>query len=344
MVEFLAEKARNLGLSVEFQDVAEGRQNVLISLPARQQPARHAIGLMPHLDTVSVSESWQLQPEIRDGKLYGRGACDTKGSVAAMFQAIADVASTTRGLAETDILFVGLVDEECQQLGSRALASHLPPLSLAIIGEPTDCHCVTAHKGNLWMKMTLHGQAAHGATPQLGVNAIHKMADFIHLLRNDYQTILQSRSHPLLGHPTLNIGRISGGLQNNIVPDLCSIDVDRRTLPGESAQSFQQEMSQLALSAGLHLDFADSKGVDCPPMETDPHNPFVQSLMHFTGDTCPIGVSYFCDAAIIRSNGTPCVVYGPGNIAQAHTQNEWIDLNSLHLAHSQLTRFLLAQP
>ncbi|MCD8535882.1 MAG: M20/M25/M40 family metallo-hydrolase [Verrucomicrobia bacterium] len=80
MVEFLAEKARNLGLYVEFQDVAQGRQNVLISLPARQQPARHTIGLMPHLDTVSVSESWQLQPEIRDGKLYGRGACDTKGS------------------------------------------------------------------------------------------------------------------------------------------------------------------------------------------------------------------------------------------------------------------------
>lgn len=341
--EFLAGIARKSGLSVDFQaiDALPGRSNLIVRLPAKSAPT-HTILLAPHLDTVSIKEDFQVTPVIQNGRLHGRGACDTKGSVAAMFQALLDVANRTGGLPSTEIVFAGLADEENKQRGSRHLAKSLPPADLAIIGEPTECQCVTAHKGNFWQRITVHGKAAHGAQPQHGVNAIVKMSRLIEALETQYQPLLKSKSHPLLGNPTLNIGKIIGGTQNNIVPDSCSIEVDRRTIPGESLASFHQEIQKIADQTGIEIHWDDSKGVDCPPMETQTSIPMVQKFMQFSETQNPIGVDYFCDAAVIRQNGTPCLVFGPGNIAQAHTRDEWIDLASLHKAHNILSRFLLS--
>ncbi len=341
---FLEEKAVKAGLSVERQPVVDGRENLLVRLPSRSRHPERRILMAPHLDTVSIHDERQLRPAVRDGKLHGRGACDTKGSVAAMFQALLDVAEKTGGLGKTEIVFAGLVDEECQQLGSRKLASVLPRMDLAIIGEPTECQCVTAHKGNLWQRITVRGQSAHGAQPHLGINAIAGMARLVTALEESYVPSLARTRHPLLGSPTLNTGTIRGGTQANIVPDSCHIEVDRRTLPGESMESFRQEILKVAESLDVEIEFEDAKGVECPPMETDPVIPMVQSFMQATGNSRPLGVNYFCDAAIIRTTGTPCVVFGPGNIDQAHTEDEFIEIGSLIKAHSLLTGFLMQQP
>src|SRR5438105_654566 len=158
-----------------------------------------------------------------NGKIFGRGACDTKGSVAAMMTALCELAQGGRRPKETEIVFAGLVDEENGQAGSRALASSGLKADLAIVGEPTRLRAVTAHKGSLWLQLETRGKSAHGARPELGRNAIHQMARIVDVLETEYAKLLRRRRHGLLGHPTVSVGVIQGGTQANIVPDHCSI-------------------------------------------------------------------------------------------------------------------------
>src|SRR6185369_8908332 len=142
-----------------------------------------------------------------------------KGSVAAMLGALCELAAGKARPSETEIVFVGLVDEENAQAGSRAFAKSKFKADLAIVGEPTRLEVVTAHKGSLWLEMETEGIAAHGATPQFGKNAVHEMARIVDWLQTDYAAKLRKRKHPVLGSPTINVGVICGGLQPNIVPD-----------------------------------------------------------------------------------------------------------------------------
>ena len=242
------------------------------------------------------------------------------------------------------MLFVGLVDEECNQAGSRKFAQAGPKGDLAIAGEPTMLQTVTAHKGDLWWRLTAQGKAAHGATPHLGKNAIHTMARVVDVLETEYAKLLRQRSHPLLGSPTCNVGVIRGGTQPNIVPEQAWIDIDRRTLPGETATGVWREIRTLLNRHRLKIDHTDLKGVDSPALETDPQLPLVQEFLRASRRRKTLGVHYFTDAAPITSGGTPAIVFGPGNIAQAHTADEWLDLKQLDQAVAIVTRFLRAQP
>src|SRR5204863_4320853 len=154
-------------------------------------------------------------------------ACDTKGSIAVFLSALIELASTKRRPSSTEICFVALVDEESGQAGSRSLPRSGFKADLAIVGEPTRLQIVTAHKGDLWLQLERRGKAAHGARPELGRNAVHAMARIVDLFETDYATALRKRAHPLLGHPTINVGSIAGGSQPNIVPDRCRIRIDR---------------------------------------------------------------------------------------------------------------------
>ena len=129
------------------------------------------------------------------------------------------------------------MDEEFGQAGSRTLAQKGPRADLAIAGEPTNLKVVSAHKGNLWIKLSTQGKAAHGSTPQHGSNAINYMSPILEALTNEYPKLLSERKHPLLGAPTISVGKIRGGSQPNVVPDSCEIDIDRRTIPGETDES-----------------------------------------------------------------------------------------------------------
>ncbi len=341
VAEFLSHQARRAGLDfIGFQNVLPGRSNFLTSLSPTGKVERRIL-LAPHLDTVGA-EGNQLQPIIKNGRLHGRGACDTKGSVAAFFTALCAVAKSRQRPQHTEIIFAGLVDEENGQRGSRALADSRFEADLAIVGEPTRCRVVTAHKGDLWLRLTTRGKAAHGARPELGRNAVHAMARVVNALETDYAAQLRRRRHPLLGHGTVNVGSIRGGVQANIVPDHCEISIDRRTLPGETQAGVRREIQTLLRKHKLTATIADTKDASCPALETDPRQPLVREFLKAADQSRPLGVDYFCDAAILAAGGIPSVVFGPGDIAQAHTADEWIALSQLEKATALLTRFLLS--
>ena len=358
VADFLATVAARAGLEVEFQKVLPGRSNVIARL-LPQGKIRQTILLAPHLDTVGADDL-QFVPRRKNGRLYGRGACDTKGSVAAMLTALGELANAKSRPRETEIVFVGLVDEENAQAGSRAFVGQASSLSpsfpkirdrrdacptvLAIVGEPTRLQVVTAHKGSLWLQLETRGKAAHGATPQLGRNAVHEMARIVNLLEVDYAARLRRRRHPLLGTATVNTGMISGGAQPNIVPDRCAITIDRRTLPGETEAGVRREINALLRAKRLSAKISDKKLAPCLPLETNPKLPLVRQFLRSIGQRRPLGVDFFCDAAVLSEGGIPSVVFGPGDIAQAHTADEWISLDSLERGENLLLNFLKSLP
>ena len=338
VAEFLAATAAQAGLDVEFQAVSPGRSNLLARLSPRGKVQQRLL-LAPHLDTVNATDE-QFIPRTRNGRLYGRGACDTKGSVAAMLTALCELAQGRQRPAETEIVFAGLVDEEQGQAGSRALVSRGFTADMAIVGEPTRSQVVTAHKGTLWLCLETHGKSAHGSWPELGRNAVHEMARVVDLLETDYAAQLKRRRHPLLGSATVSVGAICGGSQANIVPDRCSILIDRRTLPGETEAGVRREILQVLRRKRLTVAFAKDPLPPCLPLETDPRLPLVTRFLKTVGQRKPVGVRYFCDASVLGHGGIPSVVFGPGNIAQAHTADEWISLVELERGKGLLLRFL----
>jgi acetylornithine deacetylase len=357
VADFLASVATRAGLEVEFQKVLPGRSNLIVRLLPRNK-IRWTVLLAPHLDTVNADDA-QFIPRRKDGRLYGRGACDTKGSVAAMLIALCELANSKQRPKETEIIFAGLVDEENAQAGSRAFVKQASSLSpslgkisnrqdacptLAVVGEPTRLQVVTAHKGSLWLQLETHGRAAHGATPQLGKNAIHEMARIVEILETDYAARLRRLRHPLLGTATVSVGTICGGTQPNIVPDRCAITIDRRTLPGETDIGVQREMAAFLNSQKLRAKISSAKLAPALPLETNPKLPLVREFLRSVGQMRPAGVDFFCDAAVLSAGGIPSVVFGPGDIAQAHTADEWISLALLERGKDLLLRFLNSLP
>jgi len=365
VADFLASVAAKAGLEVEFQNVlvlADGhhRSNLIVRLLPRNK-IRRTILLAPHLDTVDADES-QFVPRVRNGRLYGRGACDTKGSVAAMLTALCELAGARSRPNETAIIFAGLIDEEQAQAGSRALVRSsafrrlgpsITPLdclkaefqtTFAIVGEPTRLQVVTAHKGSLWLQLETRGKAAHGATPQLGRNAVREMARIVCALEADYSARLRKRKHPLLGSATVSVGTICGGTQPNIVPDRCVISIDRRTLPGETETGVSREIAAFLRSKNLPAKIFSTKLAPALPLETNPKLPLVRQFLRSIGQPKPRGVDFFCDAAVLSAGGIPSVVFGPGDIAQAHTKDEWISLTELERGKNLLLKFLKSLP
>jgi acetylornithine deacetylase/succinyl-diaminopimelate desuccinylase-like protein len=344
--DFLAATAAKAGLDLEFQKVVvsdgQPRSNVIVRLRPRNK-IHQTILLAPHLDTVGADAA-QLIPRRKNGRLLGRGACDTKGSVAAMLTALCELAESKSRPLETEIIFAGLIDEEHAQAGSRALVASGFKADLAIVGEPTKLQVVTAHKGSLWLQLETRGRAAHGATPQLGKNAVQEMARIVEILETDYAAQLRRRKHKLLGHATVNVGQISGGTQPNIVPDRCTITIDRRTLPGETELGVRREIAALFRAKGLAAKIFNAKLAPALALETDPKLPLVRQFFQSAGQSKPVAVDYFCDAAVLAAGGIPSVVFGPGDIAQAHTADEWISLAQLERGKNLLLKFLKSLP
>jgi len=361
VADFLASTADRAGLELKWQEVFPGRSNLLIHLTPAGGKVRRRILLAPHMDTVGVDGEARFKPVVTAGRLHGRGACDTKGSIAVYLAALLELAARGPRPRETEIILTALVDEENNQSGSRALVagtllspsrknskrrtedkSVLP--TLAIVGEPTLCKVVTAHKGDLWLRLTTRGKSAHGSKPHLGKNAVHAMARVVEELETRYAATLKRRTHPLLGHATVNVGFIAGGRQPNIVPDRCEILIDRRTLPGETDAGVFAEINSLLRRLGVDAEVTDTKNAPCPALETDPNLPLVRQLTRCVGQRRALGVDYFSDAAVLASGGIPSVLLGPGDIAQAHTADEWVELAQLERLARLLVKFLRDQP
>jgi acetylornithine deacetylase/succinyl-diaminopimelate desuccinylase-like protein len=335
--EWVGAFLRQLGAQVTFDEVQPGRPNVIGRFHAAG--AKPKVLLAPHLDTVSVG-GMTIDPfgaEIRDGKLWGRGASDTKGTAAAMLAALEALRDRLPHLG-AEITFVGLMGEESSQYGSKHFGKHHPDYDFALVGEPTNCQVVHTHKGSLWVDLTTRGKAVHGATPERGENAILKMLPILQRLSTDFvrQVGDAQFAHPVLGRSTVNFGTIRGGTRKNIVADLCQASLDIRFTPLLHQRGAMAMLEEFL--AGTDVEIR-SFG-ECAPLDTDPQNPFVQKLAKVGIGLA--GAPWFCDAAWLAEAGIPGVAAGPGSIAQAHTCDEFLSLADLEEGVGFYQRFLEA--
>jgi acetylornithine deacetylase len=308
-----------------------------------------------HQDTVPVEGMTiaPFEPVIRDGRLYGRGACDVKGGMAAMIAALARLAELPAAERPTVVLAC-TVNEEYGFTGAMALVrawtspARLIPRKpdLAVIAEPTNLDVVVAHKGVVRWRCHASGRAAHSSRPELGDNAIYKMARTLTAIeRYQNQVVGMLAAHPLCGLSTISVGTIRGGASVNIVPDRCTIEIDRRLPPGETPDAARQHLVEYL--AGQQLGFTpehDSPYMQGPPLSDEHNQTLADDLTRLAtevaGPSRKIGVAYATDAAFLSAAGVPSVVFGPGSIEQAHTDHEWIDLDQLAHAAEIYYRFL----
>ncbi len=351
----------DLGLPHWRQTVAPGRDNLVVRLEGSVPPERGGPMLLleAHQDTVPVDGMTiePFSPVVRQGRLFGRGSCDVKGGMTAILAAVARLAAERpAGMPTVYVAFT--VNEEHGFSGAMALAAlwkegragtifpRRP--DAAIVAEPTELDVVVAHKGTVRWRCHARGRAAHSARPEQGDNAIYKMARAVGVLeRYAGQTVGNLGSHPILGRPTLSVGRIEGGISVNTVPDRSTIEIDRRLVPGE-----------VPLDAWRHA--VEHVSGECPDTAIEHDPPFIQSLplddgangalaadlgrvaAEVAGRGRRVGVPYGTDAAFYAAAGVPTVVFGPGSIAQAHTADEWVSLEQVQQAAEVLYCFVRA--
>ncbi|MFN7731251.1 MAG: M20 family metallopeptidase [Pirellula sp.] len=330
------------------QAVLPGRSNVIARLPGKDSSRRWI--LEAHMDTVSTQGMTidPFDPRIEDGKLYGRGACDTKAGLAGMMCAMVR-ARREGSLPRCDVWMAAVVDEEHSCHGILRLVDGLQA-SAAIVAEPTELKAVVACKGVLRWRIRVRGRSAHSSKPHLGASAIHGMAKLIVQWEADRPT-LSPMEHPLLGQATANIGTIQGGVQINFVPDACVIQIDRRLLPSESSErvyaAYQQWLDALAPKLpDVSLEMEPPMLVD-PGLETDIDTPIVSHAMRILQqmrlDPQPVGVAFGSDASKLHQAGIPSIVFGPGSIDRAHTAVEYVEVEQVQTAcefyHSMLKEF-----
>ena len=337
--EYVADFLHRLGADVALQHVEIGRPNVVASFTP-EKPAAH-LAFAPHLDTVSVAGMTiaPFDPVISDGKLFGRGSTDTKGPMAAALWAIREWAqSPARSSSRIRWSFLALMGEEAGNDGAHAMVKKGFSSDLTLVLEPTQLGVVTAHKGALWLEISTSGLACHGSTPDRGRNAIYAMRRALEIIEEKIIPDLARQAHPKLGHPTLNVGTISGGSKINIVPDQCRIEIDCRVVPGMDMEKFQTqletELSRVAPGTMVRLQRYS------PPLDTDESLPWVKRLGQeargFT--TAP----WFSDASVLSGPKCPAVCIGPGSIAQAHTKDEFILLRDLEEGTAFFHRWIQA--
>ena len=244
LTDYLEEWFRGLGVECRRQAVSPGRDNVLAWYGA--PGSRRTILFDVHQDTVPTDGMTipPFEPTIAGGRLFGRGSCDVKGSMAAMLAAFARLVRE-RPAGSASVLLACTVDEEFTHTGSSHLAESGHGAELAVVAEPTSLNLVHCHKGALRWKIRTRGLACHSSTPHQGVNAIYRMGHVLQALESFAGTLSRAAGHPILGPPSLSVGRIEGGQSVNIVPDWCEIEVDRRLLPGEEAACCLEEIKIL---------------------------------------------------------------------------------------------------
>lgn len=344
---FLAKLLEKKGFRTVREEVEPGRPNLLASFGP--EAPRRTLLLESHLDTVGVSGMARgpFAPQIENGRLFGRGACDTKGPMAAAL--VAMEVDTLERLANAGwrVLFAGAMGEESGNRGAERMAAGDLRADQAIVLEPTKLAIIHAHKGTLWFEVEVEGRAGHGSHPEGGVNAVTGMVRVMDFLQRQAAADAARRDHPLLGRPSLNIGSIRGGTMVNIVPDRCVMQVDRRTLPEEShggiLDAVRAELGRLEKAGGITAGTVRVLK-DGTPFLTGADSALVRSLKEscLAAGVGPRteGAAWYSDAGPLARICREIVVFGPGDIGQAHTADEFIDLDSLQAGCDVLRHFL----
>lgn len=323
---WLREFLSDAGADVTLEEVRPGRPNLI----ARFAPldGRPRVLLGPHLDTVGVA-GMTIDPfaaEIRDGRMWGRGTCDTKGPMAAMISGWLRHADSLAG-APVAVDFVGFMGEESGQWGSKDFVKrHGGDYRFALVGEPTSMKAVRVTKGSAWITLRAHGKATHSSQPHRGENAAVKLAKAVVALDAHLPAELARYSHPLLGISTVNIGTLHGGTRPNIVPDLAEAQLDMRVTPAlVEAGGARALLARVIRDLDLPVEMVDVH--ENPPMDTPRDHPCIDVLESHGCEAT--GAPWFSDAAHLAAGGVAAVCLGPGHIDQAHTADEFIDLVGL---------------
>jgi acetylornithine deacetylase/succinyl-diaminopimelate desuccinylase-like protein len=334
IADYLATFLRGIGATVELREVLPGRPNVVARWPG-DRAGKPRVLFAPHTDTVSVL-GMSIDPfggEVRDGKVWGRGASDTKGPMASMLWALREMRERLPALGH-EIWFAGLMSEEAEQHGSKALAAE-ERFDFVIAAEPTGLEVVHTHKGSCFLGLRTRGRAGHASRPDLGENAIVKMLRVLAWIDGDLAREFAALRDPVLGSPTLSIGTIRGGSKTNIIPDLCEASVDMRFIPAQFTPGLREDFTARlrAVCPDVEIDLPLA-----PPLYTDPAHPLIVKLGECGAQ--PVGAPWFCDACFFAERGMPAVALGPGSIAQAHTKDEHIAVADLEKGVEFFRRFL----
>jgi len=349
MADYIETYLRKLGADIERQEVKPDRPNVI----GRFEFHPDAPWLMyeAHMDTVLVEGMTidPFDPVIKDGLMYGRGSCDTKASAASMLTAISRlVADSDR--PKLNLMYVATMDEEFQFTGIGHAVENGVTADFAVCGEPTELNLVIAHKGGARWRIRTEGVSTHSSKCDDGINAIYRMAKVVNALEEYQAKEMRARdSHPLVGGPTVSVGRIEGGQTVNTVPDWTWIEIDRRTLPSENAdETRDQIIDYLANHPTIDFEVKHEEGFNMfGGMEISPDSSIVQAAKSacesVTGSAKILGVPYGADAGKMVPAGIPTVVFGPGNILQAHSAVEYIEVEQVETAvhiHEAIARHL----
>ncbi len=311
---YVADWCTRAGLDVELVGPAERPSVIAI---ARGSGGGRSLLLNAHLDTVGVAGmDAPLEPRVEDGRLYGRGAYDMKGALAAILDAAAKV-ENLRG----DVIVTAVADEELASIGTAAVLERVRA-DAAIVVEPTELKLAVAHKGFVGFELETHGVAAHGSRPHLGVDAIAKIGPVLVALKALDGRLQAGAQHPLVGPGSVHASLIEGGQEFSSYPARCLLSGERRTIPGESIEQVERELRELAGEADVRLT------VSREPFEIAADHTFVQLVARVAGEPDPVGVSFWADSGLISGAGIPTVLYGPVGDG-AHAVVEWVDLDSL---------------
>lgn len=342
----LAELLGAWGLQVEVSEAAAGRPNV-IARAGSSTPGCRSLMFNGHLDVVGTEG--MVHPPFdaleRGGRLYGRGAADMKGGIAAMCAAAARAVSAG---VSGELVVAAVVDEEYASAGTRALVAGGVRADAAIVTEPTRLAIAPAHRGFVWLTVTVHGRAAHGSRYDIGVDAIRHAGLLLAELDALDTGALMERTHPLVGHASLHASLIEGGTGMSTYPDRCTLKLERRTMPGESAEEVLAEVRSACERVALRRpDFRADVALELAqsPSDVALNAPIVSALaaaMEAGGDEARTeGMSAWTDAALLNDAGIPAICYGPGDIALAHAAEEWVETAEIERAAATLTELAL---
>jgi acetylornithine deacetylase len=330
MAAFVAAWLTEHGLEVTVDEPLPGRPSVVGV--ARGTGGGRSLMLNAHLDTVTVDGMDRPhEAVVRDGRLYARGAYDMKGGLAAIMVA---GAAAARERLSGDVIVTAVADEEHSSEGVQSVLRRWHA-DACIVTEPTHLRACVAHRGFVWAQLETRGRAAHGSRPDLGVDAIAGMAPALAGI-GALQRRLEARPHPLLGAASLHASLISGGQELSSYPERCVLDIERRTLPGESAQDVERELQELlalASAADPRLATELRMGLVREPFEVDPSADIVTAVRAVATGTLGaepeiVGHSAWMDAAFLSAAGIPTVVFGPTGEG-AHAVEEHVELESV---------------
>lgn len=346
MADCVSDFLTRMGMEVERHLFAPGRPNLTAHWPDQQSDTR--VAFQSHLDTVGIDGMTRppFDAAVENGRIHGRGACDTKGSMAAFLAALAFARES--GWKPADKwFFVATACEEIGCAGAKSLVAQGFRVDAMVVGEPTRSQLVTAHKGQTWLRVTARGRSCHASEPEHGRNAVAALARAAVWCEDVFTRHMAAREHPLLGGGTASVGTFTGGVIANIVPARAEMMIDTRMLPDETPQQIadrflagvREDLPELADVLTVELDQANCG------LETDADRPFARNLIgvckQLAGQTGPVGVNYFADSGPFHAGGIETVLFGPGDIAQAHTPDEFLEVEQLDLATEIALNWLL---